>query len=73
MKDWVKYIALFYSIVLEITLFTGLGLGAGYFMYKKGIMPFEVTVFTSLVGFSVSVYRLYLLSKKTGEPEGGKK
>jgi F0F1-type ATP synthase assembly protein I len=63
-QEWIKTFGLFYQIVTELVVSTGLGLGLGYLLVKKLGAPDAVIIFCTLIGFAGAMYRLYRMMLK---------
>jgi len=66
-QRWLKSMGLFSQIVSNLVGTIGLGLGMGYFAWKKWNAPKWVPLLTSLIAFVVAIYRLIKLTEKDGE------
>lgn len=66
-KAWVKSLGLFSAILADLIGFTGVGIGAGYWAWKKWNAPWWVILVTTLSGLTVAFWRMYLLSMKNEE------
>jgi F0F1-type ATP synthase assembly protein I len=61
---WVKAMGLFSVILTEFLGFTGVGVGAGYLLWKKAGFPAWTMGVLSFLGLCFAFYRLYLISQK---------
>ena len=63
-KRWAKGVGLLYAVSSEMLVSTGLGVGAGYLLWKKAGFPSWTMAILSFLGLIFAFYRLILLSKK---------
>jgi F0F1-type ATP synthase assembly protein I len=63
-EKWAAGMGLFSVITAEILVSTGIGIGAGYLLWKKAGFPIWTMAVLSLVGLCFAFYRIYLISKK---------
>lgn len=63
-KAWVKGLGLLTVIVGDLIGFTGLGVGIGYWAWKKWSAPWWVLLLTTLSGLTLAMWRMYRMSQK---------
>jgi F0F1-type ATP synthase assembly protein I len=63
-KNWAKSLGLLGVITADLLGFTGIGIGLGYWLWKKLGMPWWVLIFCTMAGLVLAFYRLYEISKK---------
>lgn len=61
---WIRNLGLFSLIVSDLLISTLVGVGLGYWAWKKLGAPWWILLLASLAGLSVAFYRLYLFSKR---------
>jgi F0F1-type ATP synthase assembly protein I len=61
---WAKGLGLFAVVSSEFFVSTGLGVGAGYLLWKKAGFPVWTMGILSVLGLCFAFYRLYLISQK---------
>jgi F0F1-type ATP synthase assembly protein I len=61
---WAKGLGLLTVVTSEFLVSTGLGVGAGYLLWKKAGFPVWTMAILSFLGLCFAFYRLYLISQK---------
>lgn len=61
--EWVKDLALFSVVVVDLVSYTGAGLGLGYLARKKLGWPWWVLLVTTSAGLVLAFYRIYRLGR----------
>jgi hypothetical protein len=63
-SNWKRSLGYFSVIIADLAGFTGLGVGLGYFAWKKWNAPWWVLLLTSTAGLSLAFYQLYRMMLK---------
>ena len=62
--EWVRDLGLFMIIVTEVMAATGIGLGAGYYLWKKSGFPSWTAALCSLLGLALAMFRVYRFTQR---------
>ena len=68
-RSWAKGLALFVVIIETLIGYNAVGIGAGWFAWKRWGAPWWVILVTALVALTLSMHRLYQLSQKDWDEE----
>jgi RsiW-degrading membrane proteinase PrsW (M82 family) len=62
--QWLRSLGYLSIILGDIVGFTGVGVGIGYYTWKKWNAPWWVLLLTSMGGLTLSFYRLYKMTQR---------